>query len=140
MFKKVLIANRGAIACRIIRTLRQLKVGSVAVYSQADANSLHVAQADEAVCIGPGPAAESYLRFEAIFAAARQTSSSERRRSLSATTGSRLATRARRRSSSAVVSSDMSTTWGRRRLCSGQPTTPPTRAAAISQIAHFASV
>ncbi|MFO1451584.1 MAG: urea carboxylase [Opitutaceae bacterium] len=73
MFKKVLIANRGAIACRIIRTLRQLKVGSVAVYSQADANSLHVAQADEAVCIGPGPAAESYLRFEAIFAAARQT-------------------------------------------------------------------
>lgn len=73
MFKKVLIANRGAIACRIIRTLRALGVGSVAVYSEADAHSLHVSAADEAVCIGPPPAAESYLNFEAIFAAARRT-------------------------------------------------------------------
>jgi urea carboxylase len=73
MFKKVLIANRGAIACRIIRTLRKLQVGSVAVYSEADAHSLHVTQADEAVCIGPAPAAESYLKFDAIFAAARRT-------------------------------------------------------------------
>ena len=73
MFTKVLIANRGAIACRVIRTLKKLGVGSVAVYSEADAASLHVAQADEAVCIGPGPAAESYLKFEAIFTAARAT-------------------------------------------------------------------
>ena len=73
MFKKVLIANRGAIACRIARTLKELGVGSVAVYSDADANSLHVLQADEAVGIGGSTAAESYLNFEKIFAAARQT-------------------------------------------------------------------
>src|SRR3954471_7734115 len=73
MFTTVLIANRGAIACRIIRTLRKLGARSVAVYSEADAHSLHVAQADESVCIGPGPAPESYLSFEKIFAAARQT-------------------------------------------------------------------
>jgi urea carboxylase len=71
MFRKVLIANRGAIACRIIRTLRRMGVGSVAVFSDADAGSLHVAQADEAVRIGPPPAAESYLDVEAILAAAR---------------------------------------------------------------------
>ena len=73
MFKKVLIANRGAIACRIERTLKGLGIGSVAVYSDADANSLHVFEADEAVAIGPAPAAQSYLSFDAIFAAAEQT-------------------------------------------------------------------
>jgi acetyl-CoA carboxylase, biotin carboxylase subunit len=73
MFKKVLIANRGAIACRIERTLKSLGIGSVAVYSAADANSLHVFEADEAVAIGPAPAAQSYLSFDAIFAAAEQT-------------------------------------------------------------------
>jgi len=73
MFNKVLIANRGAIACRIVRTLKKLRVGSVAVYSDADANSLHVTQADEAVGIGGSTAAESYLNFDKIFAAARQT-------------------------------------------------------------------
>ncbi|MBA3053541.1 MAG: urea carboxylase [Sphingomonadales bacterium] len=73
MFTKVLIANRGAIACRIIRTLRAMGVGSVAVFSDADASSLHVAQADEAVRIGPAPAAESYLNIPAILAAARAT-------------------------------------------------------------------
>ncbi|MET0545251.1 MAG: biotin carboxylase N-terminal domain-containing protein, partial [Caulobacterales bacterium] len=73
MFDKVLIANRGAIACRIIRTLKRMGVKSVAVYSDADAGSLHVAQADEAVRIGAGPAAESYLRVEAILEAARAT-------------------------------------------------------------------
>ena len=73
MFKKVLIANRGAIACRIIRTLKKMGAGSVAIYSDADANSLHVAQADEAVAIGGNTAAESYLDFEKVFSAARQT-------------------------------------------------------------------
>jgi urea carboxylase len=73
MFKKVLIANRGAIACRIIRSLKKMSVGSVAIFSDADANSLHVAQADEAVGIGGSTAAESYLDFEKVFAAARKT-------------------------------------------------------------------
>jgi len=73
MFAKVLIANRGAIACRIIRTLRRMGVGSVAVYSDADRNSLHVAQADESVRVGAGPAAESYLRQDALLAAANAT-------------------------------------------------------------------
>ncbi|GAC1331606.1 MAG: urea carboxylase [Steroidobacteraceae bacterium] len=71
MFDKVLIANRGEIACRIIRTLKRLSIGSVAVYSDADRNSLHAAQADEAHRLGPGPAAESYLREDLILAAAR---------------------------------------------------------------------
>jgi urea carboxylase len=71
MFTKVLIANRGAIACRIIRTLRKMGVGSVAVFSDADAGSLHVAQADEAMRIGPAPARASYLDIAAILDAAR---------------------------------------------------------------------
>ncbi|MEC5400320.1 urea carboxylase [Uliginosibacterium sp. H1] len=73
MFRKVLIANRGAIACRVIRTLKSLGIASVAVYSEADAHSLHVALADEAVCIGPAPAADSYLRSERILQAAKDT-------------------------------------------------------------------
>jgi len=73
MFKKVLIANRGEIACRIIRTLKKMGVGSVAVYSEADAGARHVLDADEAVCVGPAPAAASYLDVEKILAAARQT-------------------------------------------------------------------
>ena len=73
MFCKVLIANRGAIAYRIERTLRKLGVGSVAVFSDADRHSLHVAQADEAVRIGPAPAAQSYLSVEAVLQAARDT-------------------------------------------------------------------
>jgi urea carboxylase len=73
VFTKVLIANRGAIACRIIRTLRHMGIGSVAVFSDADAGSLHVSQADEAVPIGPAAAAKSYLNFEAILAAAKAT-------------------------------------------------------------------
>src|SRR5882724_11750950 len=71
MFSKVLIANRGAIACRIVRTLRKMGIGSVAVYSEADRHSLHVRQADEAVQIGPAPAAQSYLSAASILAAAR---------------------------------------------------------------------
>jgi urea carboxylase len=72
-FDTVLIANRGAIATRIIRTLRRMGLRSVAVYSEADADSLHVAQADEAVCIGAAPATESYLNIPAIIAAAKAT-------------------------------------------------------------------
>jgi urea carboxylase len=73
VFQKVLIANRGAIACRVIRTLKRMRIASVAVYSEADAQSLHVAQADEAVRIGPAPAAQSYLRAERILEVARAT-------------------------------------------------------------------
>jgi len=73
MFSKVLIANRGAIACRVIRTLRRMGIASVAVYSEADAQSLHVMQADQAVCIGPAPAGESYLRGDRMLEAAHAT-------------------------------------------------------------------
>src|SRR5687768_17103278 len=73
MFNKVLIANRGAIACRIIRTLKRLNVRSVAVYSDADRHARHVELADEAVHIGASPAAESYLKQEVIIAAAHET-------------------------------------------------------------------
>lgn len=71
MFKKVLIANRGAIACRIIRTLDAMGIASVAVYSEADRHARHVTLAGEAVAIGPAPAAQSYLKGEAIIAAAK---------------------------------------------------------------------
>src|SRR5437764_10189559 len=73
MFKRILIANRGEIACRIIRTARRLGIATIAVYSDADKDALHVAMADEAVAIGPAPAAESYLAVEKIIAAARRT-------------------------------------------------------------------
>ncbi|HMA00039.1 MAG TPA: 5-oxoprolinase/urea amidolyase family protein, partial [Steroidobacteraceae bacterium] len=73
MWHKVLIANRGEIACRILRTLRRLDIHSVAVFSEADRYSAHVMQADEAVLVGPGPAAQSYLRQDAILEAARAT-------------------------------------------------------------------
>ncbi|WP_186204494.1 urea carboxylase [Burkholderia gladioli] len=72
-FAKVLVANRGEIACRVIRTLRRLGIASVAVYSEADRHAPHVGLADQAVCIGPAGAADSYLRMEAILAAARET-------------------------------------------------------------------
>ncbi|WP_372877589.1 urea carboxylase [Pseudomonas sp.] len=73
MFDKLLIANRGAIACRILRTLRELRVGGVAVYSEADAASLHLQQADEAHSLGEGPAANTYLRVEKILAVAQRS-------------------------------------------------------------------
>ena len=73
MFEKVLIANRGAIVCRIIRTLRRIGVKSVAVYTEADALSRHVLEADEAHCIGSGAAADSYLRADKILEIARQS-------------------------------------------------------------------
>jgi len=73
MFKKILIANRGEIALRVIRTCREMGIKSVAVYSTADAESLHVRFADEAVCIGPPPSNESYLKISNIIAAAEIT-------------------------------------------------------------------
>ena len=73
MFKKILIANRGEIACRVIRTARQMGIATVAVYSDADADALHVREADEAVHIGAAPAAESYLIIDKILDAIRQT-------------------------------------------------------------------
>jgi 3-methylcrotonyl-CoA carboxylase alpha subunit len=73
MFAKILIANRGEIACRVIRTARRLGVRTVAVYSDADAAALHVAMADSACRIGPAPVRDSYLKIEAIIAAARQS-------------------------------------------------------------------
>lgn len=73
MLKKLLIANRGEIACRVIQTAKALGYRTVAVYSEADANALHVEQADEAVCIGPAQVSASYLNADAILAAAKKT-------------------------------------------------------------------
>jgi propionyl-CoA carboxylase alpha chain len=73
MFEKILIANRGEIACRVIKTARRMGIGTVAVYSTADAHALHVREADEAVHIGPAAAAESYLVIENIIAACKET-------------------------------------------------------------------
>src|ERR1700693_2597299 len=73
MFKKILIANRGEIALRIISACRELGIRTVAVYSEADRDALHVRFADEAVCIGPYPSAQSYLNISAIVSAAEIT-------------------------------------------------------------------
>ena len=73
MFKKILIANRGEIALRVIRTCKEMGIKSVAVYSKADEESLHVRFADEAVCIGPAASSESYLKISNIIAAAEIT-------------------------------------------------------------------
>ena len=73
MFKKILIANRGEIACRVIKTARRMGIASVAVYSEADKDSLHVLSADESVCIGPAASKESYLSIDKIIAACKAT-------------------------------------------------------------------
>ncbi|MDE2514299.1 MAG: acetyl/propionyl-CoA carboxylase subunit alpha, partial [Alphaproteobacteria bacterium] len=71
LFKKILIANRGEIACRIMRTAKRLGIATVAVYSEADADARHVREADEAIAIGPAPSAQSYLDVRKIVAACR---------------------------------------------------------------------
>jgi propionyl-CoA carboxylase alpha chain len=73
MFKKILIANRGEIACRVIKSARKMGIKTVAVYSEADKDALHVDMADEAVCIGPAPSGESYLLIDKIIGAIKQT-------------------------------------------------------------------
>ena len=73
MFKRILIANRGEIACRIVKTARRMGIATIAVYSDADRDALHVEMADEAIPIGPPPAAQSYLDIEKIVAACRQS-------------------------------------------------------------------
>ncbi len=73
MFKKILVANRGEIACRVMRTAKKMGIATVAVYSDADARAPHVRMADEAVRLGPAPAAESYLKAELILLAAKET-------------------------------------------------------------------
>ena len=73
MFSKILIANRGEIACRVMRTAKRMKIATVAVYSEADADALHVAMADEAVAVGPAPSSESYLVIDNIMAAIKET-------------------------------------------------------------------
>ncbi len=73
MFTKILIANRGEIACRVIKTARKMGISTVAVYSDADANALHVSMADEAVYLGPSPSRESYLLSEKVIQAAKRT-------------------------------------------------------------------
>ncbi|PVX29214.1 acetyl-CoA carboxylase biotin carboxylase subunit [Sphingomonas pokkalii] len=73
MFKKILVANRGEIACRVMRTAKKMGIATVAVYSDADARAPHVRMADEAVRLGPAPAAESYLRADLILLAAKET-------------------------------------------------------------------
>ncbi len=73
MFTKILIANRGEIACRVIKTARRMGIKTVAVYSEADKDALHVEMADEAVCIGPAPSKESYLVADRIIAACKET-------------------------------------------------------------------
>ena len=73
MFKKILVANRGEIALRVIRAAREMGIGSVAVHSTADSDAMHVRMADESVCIGPASSTESYLSIPAIIAAAEIT-------------------------------------------------------------------
>src|SRR5713101_8421263 len=73
MFRKILIANRGEIAVRIIRACRELGIAPVAVFSEADASALHVRVSNEAWCIGPAPSTQSYLNIEAIIAAAKKS-------------------------------------------------------------------
>ena len=78
MFSKILIANRGEIACRVMRSARRMGITTVAVYSQADRDALHVREADEAIGIGGETSAESYLRHDAIIAACKSSGAQAR--------------------------------------------------------------
>ena len=73
MITKILVANRGEIACRVFKSAKKMGIATVAVYSDADKNALHTSMADEAVHIGPAPAAESYLIIDKIIAACKET-------------------------------------------------------------------
>jgi len=73
VFKKILVANRGEIACRIIASAKRMGIATVVVYSEADRNTMHVREADEAICIGPPPATESYLNGDCIIGACRES-------------------------------------------------------------------
>ena len=73
MFKKILIANRGEIACRVMKTAKKMGIKTVAVYSEADQEARHVQMADEVVCIGPAPSRESYLVMDRIIQACKDT-------------------------------------------------------------------
>ena len=96
MFKKILIANRGEIALRIIHACRELGIKTVAVYSEADENSLHVLFADEHVCIGPPRSADSYLNVPAIISAAEITGADAIHPGLRVSLGERLSRRSLR--------------------------------------------
>ena len=75
MFKKILIANRGEIACRVMKSARKMGIKTVAVYSEADEHAKHVMEADESILIGPAAASESYLSIDKIIHAAKKTNS-----------------------------------------------------------------
>src|SRR6184192_3734900 len=120
MFKKILIANRGEIALRVICACRELGIRTVAVYSEADENSLHVRFADEDVCIGPARSAESYLSVPAIISAAEITGADAIRATVSCPRAHTSRKSARRATSSSS---------GRRRMSSGCWATRPAHAA-----------
>ena len=127
MFKKILIANRGEIACRVIKTARKMGIATVAVYSDADREAVHVEMADEAVHIGPAPAAQSYLVAEKIIEACKATGAEavhpgygflSERASLLRGAGSR------RASSSSAPSPRPSRRWATRSNRRNSPTPP----------------
>ena len=124
MFSKLLIANRGEIACRIIRTARRLGIKTVAVYSEPDRDAMHVEMADEAVSIGPAQATQSYLAIDKIVAAAKAT-------------GAEAIHRARRpdqRSNSAAPTASASEICGRAMVIATAPSPPGLRCPDASRL------
>lgn len=126
MFKKILIANRGEITCRVIKTARKMGIKTVAVYSEADKNALHVELADEAVCIGPAASKESYLVMDKIIAACKQTGAEAvhpATASCPRTPSSRAASK-RKASSSSARSTTRSPRWATRSSPRSSPSRP----------------